>query len=145
MASPAVRALTPCALPCGPSRTPPFASHVDPPPPPRQPFAWVLLVGDTTRADQVFVKVFIAGCADVSDVSKRACEDFGLGAGAPSRCSLYLVPDEAHARAIARDPSSAVAILQGVSLFATDEVVTGSWLLARVPPPPAAAPGASRR
>ena len=102
-----------------------------------------MLVGDTTLADQVFVKVIFAGGADVSDVSKRACEEFGLGAGAPSRCRLYLVREgRERALAVEADPSLAASILISANKLAADEpVVAGSWLLARVPPLPAGAGG----
>ena len=97
-----------------------------------------MLVGDP---GQVFGKVSLVGCADVADVSKRACEEFGWGA--PSRCRLYLVR-EGRERALAvRDaPSLAADILISANQLDPDFVVlSGSWLLARVPP--AAAPGAS--
>ena len=71
----------------------------------------------------------------------RACEKFGWRV--QTRCRFYVVPDEASARAIHRDPSLAAEILIRANKLDPDEaVVAGSWLLARVPPPPAAAPGA---
>jgi hypothetical protein len=81
-------------------------------------------VGDTSLADQVFVKVLITGCTDVSDVSKRACEELGLGAGAPSRCRLYIVR-EGRERALAAeaDPSLAAGILVAANKLAADELV----------------------
>ena len=107
-----------------------------------------MLTGETPLADQVFVKVMLAGCADVSDVSKRACGELGLGAGAHSRCCLYLVAppdgfDEPSADAI-KDALSGER-LQSSWPLEHARIGPGSWLLARVSQPPTAAPGASRR
>jgi hypothetical protein len=106
----------------------------------RVPYVWVMLVGDTTLADQVFVKASLAGCADVSDVSERACEKLGLGLGAPSRCRLYLAAagsgvDEPSADSI-KDALSGER-LQSSWPLERARIVAGSWLLARVPPLPA--------
>ena len=100
------------------------------------PYVWVVLVGDPP---QVFVKVLLAGCADVSDVSKRACTEFGWGA--PTQCRLYLVREgRARALAVEANPLLAPGILVIANKLAADEaVVAGSWLLACVPPTPAAA------
>ena len=115
------------------------------PNPCQTPFVWVLPVSDTALAGRVFGKVPLAGCADVADVAKRACEEHPRWGVDASQVELFRVPNEGQARAIQRDPSSAAGIiLRGDSLFASDAVEPGSWLLARVPPP-AAAPGASRR
>jgi hypothetical protein len=105
----------------------------------RAPYVWIMLVGDPS---QVFVKVLLAGCADVSDVSKRACADFGWGA--PTQCRLYLVREgRARALAVRDDPSLAADILIRANELDPDEpVVAGSWLLARVPMPLTAAAAA---
>ncbi len=105
--------------------------------------AFVMLVGDVP--DQVFIEISLQAGDNVARFTGRACEKLGLGAGAPSRCPLFRVPDEARARAIQRNPSSATDILLGEPLFASDAVEPGSWLLARVSLPPAAEPSASRR
>ena len=116
--------------------------------PPRQPpFVWVMPVSDTTLAGHVFGKVPHAGCTDVADVSERACEKFphwGVNAG---QVKLFRVPGgRDKALAIEADPSLAAGVLIAANKLAADEAVEpGSWLLARVPPPPAKAPGASRR
>ena len=100
-------------------------------------------VSDAALAGQVFAKVPLADCADVADVSERACEKFGWGA--PTQCRLYLVREgRERARTIERDPSSAADILAGVSLssfaaLAEAGIVSGSCLLARVPAAPSAA------
>jgi hypothetical protein len=96
-------------------------------------------VSDPALAGQVFGKVPLAGCTDVADVSERTCEKFGLGAGALTRCRLYLIaaPDGV-------DEPTAVAIkdaLSGERLQSSwplerARIGPGSWLLARVPPTP---------
>ena len=100
-----------------------------------------MLVNDPPVFGQSFRRLPLAGDADVDEVSSRACEKFGWGAAV----TLYLVPDRERARTIERNPSSAADIFRGDPLFADDLIVMGSWLLARVPPPPAEAPGALRR
>ncbi len=104
-----------------------------------------MLVSDTPLEGQVFGKVLLAGCADVADVTKSACKEFGWGA--PTQVGLHRVREgRGKALAIEADPSLAADILVGANKLAADEAVEpGSWLLARLPPPPAAAPGASRR
>ena len=89
-------------------------------------------VGSVAYRDQDFTPVRADDVSNIGLLKVRACTDFGWGA--PTSVALFLVPDEARARAIQRDPSSAKDILLGDSLFATDAVVAGSWLLARVPP-----------
>ena len=137
-----VARLAPPRLALTSSRPPPLPRLS--PNPCQTPFVWVLPVSDTALAGRVFGKVPLAGCADVADVAKRACEEYPRWGVDASQVELFRVPNEGQARAIQRDPSSAAdIILRGDSLFASDAVEPGSWLLARVPPP-AAAPGASR-
>ena len=104
-----------------------------------------MLVGDTTLPGQVFGKVELAGCDDVADVTKSACKEFGWGV--PTQVGLRLVAasddnKEPTAEAITAALSS--PRLQVGQTLVSAGIVAGSWLLARVPPPPAAAPGASR-
>ena len=103
-----------------------------------------MLTSETPLADQTFAELMLLPGDNVARLVGRACDKFGWGA--PSRCRLYLVapPD-------GDDEPSAVAIsdaLAGERLQSSWPLVRagigpGSWLLARVPPPPAAAPGAS--
>jgi hypothetical protein len=74
---------------------------------------------------------------DAGVVKTLACAQFGWGP--QSLVALFLLPDEASARAIQRDPSAAAAMISGEPLFASDAVAPGAWLLARAPPPAAAA------
>ena len=81
----------------------------------------------------------LEGCADAADVAARVRYAFGWGAQLPL---LHLLPDEPSARHPPR-PVGYCGRPRCESLFASDAVLPGSWLLARVPP--ALAPGASRR
>ena len=104
-----------------------------------------MLASETALSDETFAELPLLAGDNVARLVARACEKFprwGVDAG---QVKLFRVPNEEQARAIQRDPSSAAGILRGNSLFSSDAVEPGSWLLARVPPPPAAAPGASRR
>ena len=103
-------------------------------------------VSDTALAGQVFGKVSLSGCADVADVAKRACEEYphwGVNAG---QVALFLAADGGED---APSPESIVALVadrtkrlgEAWSLERA-RIGPGSWLLARIPPPPAAAPGA---
>jgi hypothetical protein len=96
-------------------------------------------VGSVAYRDQDFTPVRADDVSNIGLLKVRACADFGWGA--PTSVALFLVPDEARARVIQFDPSSAKDILLGDSLFATDAVVAGSWILARVQPPHATAAG----
>ena len=118
------------------------------PAPPRQTsFVWVLPVSDTALADRVFGKVPLTGSADVADVAKRACEEYprwGVDAG---QVKLFAVTKAG--KAPTSTEIQAALLLEPLSPFDTladAGIVSGSCLLAHVPPlPPAAAPGASRR
>ena len=101
-----------------------------------------MVVSDPPLPNLAFAELPMQAGDYVARLVGRVCPRWGVDAG---QVKLFRVPDEARARAIQRDPSSAANILRSDSLFANDPVVAGSWLLARVPPPPAAAPGASRR
>ena len=81
--------------------------------------------------NETFCKLICVAGADISDLAKLACAEFPpTYAG---QVAFFVVPDEARARAIQRDPSFANDILLGEPLFASDPVISGSWLLARVP------------
>ena len=83
---------------------------------------------------------------DVADVVARACDKFprwGVDAG---QVHLYLAaasgadrPAPAALAAVVADPT---ARLSEDWLLTRAGIAPGCWLLARVPPPPAAAPGA---
>ena len=93
-----------------------------------------MLVSDTPLEGQNFGKVVLEGCADVADVTKSACKEFGWGA--PKQVRLHL------AAAGGDEPSTDAikSVLSGPRLQASwkldrAHIGLGSWLLARVPPP----------
>ena len=93
----------------------------------------------------MFAPLSIDGIADAGFLAERACTKFGWpDAG---QVAFFRVPGgRERALAVETDPSLAADILVSANKLAVDEAVEpGSWLLARVAPPPAAAPGASRR
>ena len=99
-------------------------------------------VSEPPLEGEEFGKVLLEGCADVADVVARACEKFEWGV--PTRARLFLVT----AAAKVPTPAELEVALLGEPLSAISEladagVVSGCRLLARVPPPAAAAPGAS--
>jgi hypothetical protein len=108
--------------------------------------AFLMLVSDAPFPDQVFIEISLQAGDNVARLTERACEKLGLGAGAPSRCRLYLAAaggvDEPTADVIEAALSGA-RLQSGWSLDAAG-IVAGSWLLARVSLPPAAEPSASR-
>ena len=129
----------PCALVNVAPTTPPL-------PPQTALFVRVLRVappGFPAYEHQVFATISIDGIADSGFLAERVCTK--LGWADAGQVAIFLVRDEETARAIQRDPSSAKDILLGDPLIASDPVVAGSWLLARVPSPPVVAPGAPRR
>ena len=73
----------------------------------------------------------------VARLTKRACAEFGWGV--PTQARLYLVPSVERARELQLPGASAADILAGAALFPGDSIAPGSWLLARVSPPAAAA------
>ena len=91
----------------------------------------------------------LAGCADVADVTKSACNEFprwGVDAG---QVQLFLAADGGEDSpstesivALVADPTKRLGEAWPLERA---RIGPGAWLLARVPPPPAAAPGASRR
>jgi hypothetical protein len=100
---------------------------------------------ETPLADETFAELPLQVGDNVARLVGRACDKFGWGA--PSRCRLYLVR-EGRERALTceENPSIAAGVLNGTNKLAADDpIVAGSWLLARVPPQPTAAPGASWR
>ena len=111
----------------------------------RQPSVFIMLVSETVLADETFAALPLQDGDIVARLVGRACEKFGWGA--PSRCRLFLVAppdgvDEPSADAI-KDALSGERLQSSWPLERAG-IRPGSWLLARMPPP-AAAPGASRR
>ena len=106
------------------------------------PFVWVLHVSDALLAGQVFGKVPLVGCEHVADVSERACAVFKRWEVAANQVEFFFVmtagkPSSSEIdAALLREPLSPFDALTAVG------IVSGSSLLARVPPPPAAAPSA---
>ena len=104
-------------------------------------FVYVLRVAPldaVAYTNEDFATVRTDGADSIGALKIRACAAFpnwGVDAG---QVTIFHVPNEARARAIQHNPSSAADILNGASLFATDPVGSGSFLLARVPsiPPP---------
>ena len=90
-------------------------------------------------AGGVFAKLEMRAGEAVADLAERACAKFQRWGADAGQVRLYLVPTEMRARELQRG-SRADDILAGDALFAGDSleragIVSGSWLLARVPPP----------
>ena len=72
--------------------------------------------------NETFCKLICVAGADISDLAKLACAEFPpTYAG---QVAFFVVPDEARARAIQRDPSFANDILLGEPLFASNPVIS---------------------
>ena len=99
--------------------------------------------GFTPLEYQVFVELPIRDGDNISRLSERACKEWRTDTG---QVAFFRVREgRERALAVEADPSLAANILISTNKLAVDEAVEpGSWLLARVPPPPAAAPSASR-
>ena len=99
-------------------------------------------VGDIR--DRYFVEIELCNGDTAARLTKRVCKEFPhWGVHAEQMRLLHVLGGREEARNIERNPSSAAGILPCEQLFSGDPVIPGSWLLARVPPPVAAAPGAS--
>ena len=88
---------------------------------------------------QNFTKVLLPeGRNDVNDVCEAACAKFPHWGVTVDEVSLFIVREGRERALTARyDPSVAAAILTHANELDPDEaVITGSWLLARVPAPP---------
>ena len=101
----------------------------------------------TPLEDETFAKLPLQPGDNVARLVGRACKEFprwGVDAG---QVKLFLVasPDgHNEPSAIAIKDALLLEPLSPFDTLADAGIVSGSWLLARVPPPPAAAPGASR-
>lgn len=121
----------------------PHTSLPAPPPPPRAPhashsatYAYIKRAGAAAFAEEAFAEIELRAGDTAARVAARACKEFPLWGVDAGQVRLFQVPggrDEA--RSIQRDPSSETAILRGEALFADEPVESGSWLLARLPPP----------
>jgi hypothetical protein len=99
-------------------------------------------VGVRAYEDETFAPLMIDGVADVGFLAARACELFGWGA--PTRALLFLVAATGRAPLPAElDAALLGAPLSPFDTLALAGVVSGSCLVARVPPPAPAAPLAS--
>ena len=107
------------------------------------PCAFIMRVSDPPLVGEAFIKLQLDGCVDAGDAAARACDKFPHWVVNAGQVGLFLVlGGREEARSMQRNPLSAAGTLQREPLFADDPVIPGSWLLARVPPPVAAAPGA---
>ena len=103
--------------------------------------------GEPSLEGEAFAKVQLEGCMDVADVAARACKEFprwGVDAG---QVRLFLAAaggaDRPSPAALAAVAADSVGRLSEEWPLARAGIVPGCWLLARVPPSAAAAPGAS--
>ena len=133
------------ANPCAAARAPPSPA----PPPPlrnllRTQYAFIKRISDTAYEDEAFAEIELCAGDNVARLAGRACEKFEWGV--PTKVHLYLAaasgadrPTPAALAAVVADPT---ARLSEDWLLTRAGIAPGCWLLARVPPPPAAAPGA---
>ena len=112
-------------------------------------YVFIKRVGDAAFASDLFVEIGLCDGDTAARLTKRACKEFPHWGLHAEKMALFLVTGGSEeARLIERNPTSAAGTLQREPLFSGDPVLPGSWLLARVPPPVAAAPpalGASSR
>ena len=114
------------------------------PPFPRAQYAFIKRVSETAFEDETFAVIELRADDNVGLLVGRACKE--LDWGAPSRMRLFLAaaggaeePPPDALVAAAADPAKRLGV--GLPL-ARAGITPGCWLLARVPPPAAAAPGA---
>ena len=139
--------LTPLHAPAAvPEEEAPFLHSTPPAPFPRAQYAFIKRVSQPPLEGAVFAKVQLEGCADVADVAVRACKEFPLWGVDAGQVHLFLAaaggadePPPDALVAAAADPAKRLGV--GLTL-ARAGITPGCWLLARVPPPAAAAPGA---
>ena len=106
-------------------------------------YVFIKRVGDAAFASDHFVEIELCDGDTAARLTKRACKEFPHWGLHSEKMALFLVTGGSEeARLIERNPASAAGILQREPLFSGDPVRPGSWLLARVPPPIAAAPPA---
>jgi len=106
-------------------------------------YVFIKRVGDAAFASDLFVEIELCDGDTAARLTKRACKEFPHWGLHAEKMALFLVTGGSEeARLIERNPTSAAGILQREPLFSGDPVRPGSWLLARVPPPVAAAPPA---
>ncbi len=104
---------------------------------------FLMLVSDALLQDQVFTEISLQVGDNVARLAVRACAELGLGAGASSRCHLYLAAAGGDDEPTSGTIEAALAGMRLQSGWSLERagIVAGSWLLARVP---GAAPSASR-
>ena len=97
-------------------------------------------IGSVAYRDQDFTPVRADDVASIGLLKVRACTAFPHWHANAGLVAFFLVREgRERALAVEADPSLAAGILVGANKLATDDpVVAGSWLLARVPPPPPA-------
>ena len=122
-----------------PPHPPPPSSH----PPPSQ-FAFIKRVGGAAFEEESFAKLQLGGCADVADVAVRVCKEFPHWGVHAEQVCLFLAAGGGDVRppTLAAAANPAARLGEGLTLDRAG-ITPGSWLLARVPPPAAAAYGAS--
>jgi hypothetical protein len=107
-------------------------------------FAFIKRVGGAAFEEESFAKLQLGGCADVADVAVRVCKEFPHWGVHAEQVCLFLAAGGGEVRppALAAAANPAARLGEGLTLDRAG-ITPGSWLLARVPPPAAAACGAS--
>ena len=123
-------------------------AHVEDPPSPDQFFVFIARVIGSAHVGGRFAELEAVSSDSVARLAGRACTKFSHWGVAADQVELFLAAEEGED---APSPESIEALLADPSKRLGEawsleraRIRPGSWLLARVPPPPAAAPGASR-
>ena len=103
-----------------------------------QQHVYIKRTGFGASPNEIFVPLCIDGVASVGLLAKRACVEFGLGV--PTQARLYLVQhDVGELKPPAEAEADAELLEEPAQLLENAKIRPGSWLLARVLPPAAAA------
>ena len=132
--------------------SPPRVSHVAPPRRPyhaplsRTQYAFIKRVSGTAFEDEAFAEIELCAGDNVARLTGRACDKFPHWGAHEGQVHLLLAaasgadrPTPAALAAVVADPTTR---LSENWLLSRAGIEPGCWLLARVPPPAAAAPGA---
>jgi len=106
-------------------------------------YVYIKRAGDAPADYEVYAALPILPGDTVALLAERACAKFARwGAADAGQVRLYLVPHEGVRKPLAEAEARATLLDEPALSLADAGIVSGSWLLARVPRPPAAA-GAS--
>jgi hypothetical protein len=113
------------------------SSHTATPHSPPQKHVYIKRTDNAPVEGEVFAKLEMLAGDAVADLAERACAKFGWGV--PTRARLYLVKHKGELKPLAEAEARAALLDEPALRLERAGVVSGSWLLARVSLPAAAA------